>query len=61
MLLRAGADQPAVRGRTGWQADPVSFEQLVMGYLQRPATVTTPDDPAPAAQRPGPNTKAVPQ
>ena len=61
VLLRAGADQPAVRGRTGWQADPVSFEQLVMGYLQRPATVTTPDDPAPAAQRPGPNTKAVPQ
>jgi ABC-2 type transport system ATP-binding protein len=33
------------------QAGPVSFEQLVMAYLQRP--------PVPALERPGPSTKAV--
>jgi ABC-2 type transport system ATP-binding protein len=38
-----------------WQADPVSFEQLVLGYLQRQST----DNPAPAAERPGPNGKEV--
>ena len=59
VLVRAGADQLAVQGRAGWQADPVSFEQLVMGYLQRRTTVTTHGDPAPPARRPGPNTKAV--
>jgi ABC-2 type transport system ATP-binding protein len=37
------------------QAGPVSFEQLVMAYLQRP----TPLNPVPAAERPGPSTKAV--
>ena len=42
-------------GSTGWQADPVSFEQLVMGYLQRRTPVTT------QAGAAGPNTKAVPQ
>ena len=61
VLVRADADQHAVQGDIGWQADPVSFEQLVMGYLQRRTTVTTHGNPAPAAQRPGPNTKAVPQ
>ena len=59
MLVRADAVQLGVQGRTGWQADPVSFEQLVMAYLQRRTTVTTHDDPAPAAERPGPSTKAV--
>jgi len=61
VLVRADTVQHAAQGRTGWQADPVSFEQLVMGYLQRRTTVTTQDDPAPAAQRPGPSTKAVPR
>jgi ABC-2 type transport system ATP-binding protein len=61
VLVRADADQHAVLGDTGWQAHPVSFEQLVMGYLQRRTTVTTQGNPAPAARRPGPNTKAVPQ
>jgi ABC-2 type transport system ATP-binding protein len=50
--------QLAVQGHAGWQADPVSFEQLVMGYLQRGTPQTTRDDPAPA-ERPGPSTKAV--
>jgi ABC-2 type transport system ATP-binding protein len=58
VLVRADAGEVAARGRAGWQDDPVSFEQLVMAYLQRP-TVTTIDDPAPAAPGPGPDTKAV--
>jgi ABC-2 type transport system ATP-binding protein len=52
VLVRAGADQLAVQEHTGWQADPVSFEQLVLGYLQRPPTAATTDDPA--AEPPGP-------
>jgi ABC-2 type transport system ATP-binding protein len=40
-----------------WQADPVSFEQLVLGYLQRQST----DNPAPAAEWPGRNGKEVSQ
>src|ERR1700729_2047563 len=60
-LVRTDPVRLAVQGQAGWQADPVSFEQLVMGYLQRPATGATTDDPAPAAQRSGPSTKAVSQ
>jgi len=37
----------------------VSFEQLVMGYLQRPPAAAVTGHPAPAAEGPGPNTKAV--
>jgi ABC-2 type transport system ATP-binding protein len=59
VLVRADQVQPAVQGHAGWQADQVSFEQLVMGYLQRPSTAATTGNPAPAAERPGPNTKAV--
>jgi ABC-2 type transport system ATP-binding protein len=58
VLVRAGAAELAAHGRTGWQDDPVSFEQLVMAYLQR-STATTRDDPAPADERSGPSTKAV--
>ena len=58
VLVRAGAAELAAHGRTGWQDDPVSFEQLVMAYLQR-STTATKDDPAPAASRPGPSTKTV--
>jgi ABC-2 type transport system ATP-binding protein len=61
VLVRADADQLAEHIRPGWQADPVGFEQLVMGYLQHRSTPATHDDPAPTAQRPGPSTKAVPQ
>jgi hypothetical protein len=37
----------------------VGFEQLVMAYLQRPSNAAAQDDPAQAAARPGPATKAV--
>ena len=59
VLVRADPVQLAVQGRAGWQADPVSFEQLIMAYLQRLSTAATTGNPAPAAERPGPSTKAV--
>jgi hypothetical protein len=59
VLVHADPVQLAAQGHAGWQASPVSFEQLVMAYLQRGTTVTTRDDPAPAAEWPGPSTKAV--
>jgi ABC-2 type transport system ATP-binding protein len=58
VLVCADAAGEAARGRAGWQADLVSFEQLVMGYLQRGTLQTTHDDPA-RAERSGPGTKAV--
>jgi len=61
VLVRADPARPTAQEHPGWQADPVSFEQLVMAYLQRPAPLTTQDDPAPAAQRPGPNMKELPR
>jgi ABC-2 type transport system ATP-binding protein len=61
VLVRADADEVARPGHPGWQADPVGFEQLVMAYLQRRTTAINRGDPAPAAPRPGPNTKAVPR
>jgi ABC-2 type transport system ATP-binding protein len=57
VLVRTDADRRPARSRPGWQADPVSFEQLVLGYLQRQSTGATHHDPAPAAQRPRPSTK----
>jgi ABC-2 type transport system ATP-binding protein len=57
VLIRTDADQPDARSHPGWQVDPVSFEQLVLGYLQHQSTPMTHDDPAPAAQRPRPGTK----
>jgi len=59
VLVRADPVQLAVQGHAGWQANPVSFEQLVMGYLQNPSPAAATGNPAPAAQRPGPGTKAV--
>jgi ABC-2 type transport system ATP-binding protein len=59
VLVRADPVQLTVQGRPGWQAGPVSYEQLVMAYLQRRTPLRTQDDPAPAAERPGPSTKAV--
>jgi ABC-2 type transport system ATP-binding protein len=58
VLVRTDPVQLAVQGHAGWQADPVSFEQLVMAYLQRGTARPTHHDPAPAEQ-PGPSTKAV--
>jgi len=59
VLVRTDPVRLAVQGQAGWQDGPVSFEQLVMAYLQRRTSLTTQDDPAPAAARPGPSTKAV--
>ena len=53
VLVRAGADQHAAHGQPGWRADPVSFEQLIMAYLQRRPSPRSYDHPAPAAERPG--------
>jgi ABC-2 type transport system ATP-binding protein len=55
VLVSTDPVRPAAQRQPGWQADPVSFEQLVMGYLQRPST----DNPAPAAERQGQTGKAV--
>jgi ABC-2 type transport system ATP-binding protein len=55
VLVRADA----VKRRAGWQADPVTFEQLVMGYLQRRTPLTNRDDPARTEEWPGPDRKAV--
>jgi ABC-2 type transport system ATP-binding protein len=59
VLVRTDPVRLAVDGRPGWLADPVSFEQLVMGYLQRPPTAAATDNPAPDARQPGPDAKAV--
>jgi ABC-2 type transport system ATP-binding protein len=59
VLLRTDPAQLAVQGHAGWQDGPVSFEQLIMAYLQRPSTATTTGNPAPAAEGAGPSTKAV--
>ncbi|HEX6523418.1 MAG TPA: ABC transporter ATP-binding protein [Streptosporangiaceae bacterium] len=36
VLVAAGPAEMAGGQRPGWQAEPVGFEQLVLGYLQRP-------------------------
>ncbi len=58
-LVRADPAGLAALDHPGWQADPVGFEQLVLAYLQRPPAASAQDDPAQAAARPGPTTKAV--
>jgi ABC-2 type transport system ATP-binding protein len=54
VLTAADLGQLAQGLRPGWQAEAVSFEQLLIAYLQRPATApaaTEPDDdPARAGQ-----------
>lgn len=64
VLVRTDPVQPTATDRPGWQTDPVSFEQLVMAYLQRSSNAVTrntgaEDDTTRAAARPGPTTKAV--
>ena len=54
VLVRTDPARLAGQQRPGWQVGQVSFEQLVMAYLQR-TPLTTQDDPAPAERR----TKAV--
>ena len=59
VLVRTNPARAAVQERPGWQADPVGFEQLIMAYLQRPPQAAAADNPAQAAERPGPASKAV--
>jgi ABC-2 type transport system ATP-binding protein len=59
VVVRIDPARLAAQERPGWQAGPVGFEQLIMAYLQRPSTVTTTDNPAPAAARAGQAGKAV--
>jgi ABC-2 type transport system ATP-binding protein len=59
VLVRADPAGLAAPERPGWQAGPVGFEQLVLAYLQRPPAAVAQPDPAQAAARPGPTTKAV--
>lgn len=58
VLVGGGPARLTAQEHPGWQADPVGFEQLVLAYLQRPPAAAQ-DDPAPAAARPEPTTKAV--
>jgi ABC-2 type transport system ATP-binding protein len=55
VLARTDLAGLAAQGHAGWQADPVSFEQLVLAYLQRQPTAVTTDDPA--GETPGPASK----
>jgi len=59
VLVRADPARLAAQQHPAWQADPVSFEHLVLAYLQRPSARAATDDIAQAAARPGPSTKAV--
>jgi ABC-2 type transport system ATP-binding protein len=58
-VVRTDPARLAAQEHPGWRADPVGFEQLIMAYLQRPAQVAAADNPAQAAARPGPTSKAV--
>jgi len=55
VLVRADPIRLAMEAHSGWQADPVGFEQLVLAYLQRSSGAATTGR---AAARPGP-TSAV--
>jgi ABC-2 type transport system ATP-binding protein len=59
VLARTGPGGLAAQEHPRWQAGPVSFEELVMAYLQRPPAAGTTGNPAPAAARPWPTSKAV--
>jgi ABC-2 type transport system ATP-binding protein len=54
VLITADLGQLAQAVRPGWQTDAVSFEQLLIAYLQRPATGAPPSaEPAGDPGRPG--------
>ncbi len=59
VLVRTDPVLLAAQGHAGWPTDPVSFEQLVLAYLQRSPKATATGNPAQAAARSGPSTKAV--
>ena len=59
VVVRTDPARPAAQEHPGWQADPVGFEQLIMAYLQRTPAAAATGNPAQAAVRPGPTSKAV--
>jgi hypothetical protein len=46
VLVRVDPAHPAAQAGAGWPAGPVSFEQLVLGYLQREPGAATAGKPA---------------
>jgi ABC-2 type transport system ATP-binding protein len=59
VLVSADLGQLAQSQRPGWQAEAASFEQMVLAYLQRPATAESAAGHAPSGRRPGPDRSAV--
>jgi len=59
VMLRSSPAALAAPAQPGWQTETVSFEQLVMAYLQRPAKGANPGNPARDAQPSGPATKVM--
>jgi ABC-2 type transport system ATP-binding protein len=58
-LVAADLAQLAQTQRPVWQAEGVSFEQLVLAYLQRPPTAESAGGHARPGERPGPTRRAV--
>jgi ABC-2 type transport system ATP-binding protein len=61
VLVAADPARMAEAQHPQWQAEPVSFEQLVLAYLQRPPEAAATDGPTRAGPRPGPARKAAAQ
>jgi ABC-2 type transport system ATP-binding protein len=59
VLVAAGPAEIAEAQRPRWQAEPVSFEQLVLAYLRRPPAPAATDDDAGAGRRAGPASTAI--
>ena len=59
VLLRTSPAAPAARAHPDWQTESVGFEQLVLAYLQRPATGANSSNPARGTQPSGPTTKVM--
>jgi ABC-2 type transport system ATP-binding protein len=58
-LVAAGLAQLAQAQRPGWQAEGVSFEQLVLAYLQRPPTTESAAGHVRPGERRGPARREV--
>ena len=58
-VIRTDPVRLAVPGHAGWPAEPVSFEQLVLAYLQHSPQAATTGNPAQATAWPGPAGQAV--